>query len=232
MKIIKDIKLKVDEEEVLRYQGYSRNKIKEPNGVILQINQEEIERGYNLFNPQGIYYPVKVKEISFIEEKIDFEKNLFLHFNASIINLLKGIDHLVFGIVTIGNALEEKVSELFTQGEYSRAIALDAVGTTAVEDLSRYLRNFTCQEAKNQNLQVTRHFSPGYSGWDIEEQKNIFKIVPAQKIKVSLTDSCMMIPKKSLSWVIGVGEKIIDSTKEDDICQTCPAINCQYRKNI
>lgn len=39
MKIIKDIKLKIDEEEVLRYQGYSKNKVKIPNEVILQITQ-------------------------------------------------------------------------------------------------------------------------------------------------------------------------------------------------
>ena len=54
MKIIKDIKLKINEEDVLRYQGYSKNKAKKPNEVILQITREEIVRGYSLFKPKGI----------------------------------------------------------------------------------------------------------------------------------------------------------------------------------
>ncbi|GAF68821.1 unnamed protein product, partial [marine sediment metagenome] len=31
MKIIKDIKLNIDKEEVLRYQGYSKKRVKKPN---------------------------------------------------------------------------------------------------------------------------------------------------------------------------------------------------------
>jgi len=54
MKIIKDIKLNIDEEEVLRYQGYSKRKVKTPNQNILQIIEEEINRGYNLFR-SGYY---------------------------------------------------------------------------------------------------------------------------------------------------------------------------------
>lgn len=55
MKIIKDIKLNIDREKVLRYQGDSTKKIKTPNQNILQITEEEINRGYTLFKPQVIY---------------------------------------------------------------------------------------------------------------------------------------------------------------------------------
>ncbi len=53
MKIIKDLKLDLDKEEILRYQGYSRKKVKEPNQNILRITEEEINRGYSLFKPAG-----------------------------------------------------------------------------------------------------------------------------------------------------------------------------------
>jgi len=42
----------------------------------------------------------------------------------------------------------------------------------------------------------------------------------------------MMVPKKSLSWAMGVGENIITPSKKDDSCQICQAINCQYRKKF
>ncbi len=232
MKIIKNIKLKIDEEEVLRYQGCHDSKLKKVNKTIMKITREEIERSYNLFEPKGIYSPIKIKQISFSGERVDLKNGFSLCFSNSIINLLKGTNYLVLGVATIGSSLENKVSEFFTQGEYPRAIALDAVGTVAVESLSKYIENLICQEAKEQYFKTTRYFSPGYGDWDINQQKIIFQIIPADKIGVKLTESCMMVPKKSLSWAMGTGENIITPSKKDDSCQICQAINCQYRKEF
>ncbi|HAJ33946.1 MAG TPA: hypothetical protein DCK79_11455 [Candidatus Atribacteria bacterium] len=232
MKIIKNIKLKIDEEEVLRYQGYSKNKVKKPSKVILQITKEEIVRSYGLFKPKGIFSPVKIKQISFSDGRVDLKNGFSLNFSNSIINLLKGTSYLVLGVVTIGSSLENKVSEFFTQGEYPRAVALDAVGTVAVESLSRDIRNLVCQEAKKQYFKTTRYFSPGYGDWDISQQKDIFKIIPTNKIGVSLTESCMILPRKSLSWIMSIGKGVIISSKERDACKICKLKNCQYRKTF
>lgn len=231
MKIIKNIKLKINEEEVLRYQGYHRNKAGETSEIIFQITREEIEQSYCLFEPKGIYSKVMIKNIS-SEGRINLENGLCLEINNSMLNLLKGTSYLAFGLSTIGNHLEEKVAELFAQNEYPKAIALDAVGTVASKFLSNYIKSLICQEAKEQNFQTTKHFIPGTTEWDISQQKNIFEIIPADKIGVRLTESYMMIPKKSLSWVIGIGKEIIITSKENDSCKICLAENCQFRKNI
>jgi len=231
MKIIKNIKLKIDEEEVLRYQGYHRNKAGKTGEIILETTRKEIEQGYCLFEPKGIYSKVMIKNIS-SEGRINLENGLHLEINNSMLNLLRGTSYLAFGLSTIGNHLEEKVAELFAKNEYPKAIALDAVGTVASRFLSQYIRSVVCQEAKEQNLQTTKYFTPGTFEWDINQQKNIFKIIPADKIGVKLTESCMMVPKKSLSWAMGAGENIITPSRKDDSCQICQAINCQYRKKF
>jgi len=231
MKIIKNIKLKIDEEEVLRYLGYHRNKAGETSEIILQITREEIEQGYCLFEPKGIYSKVMIKNIS-SEGRINLENGLCLEINNSMLNLLKGTSYLAFGLSTIGNQLEEKVAELFAKNEYPKAMALDVVGTVASKFLSNYVKSLICQEAKEQNFQTTKYFSPGSGDWNISQQKNIFQIIPAGKIGVKLTESYMMIPKKSLSWVIGMGKEIIIPSKGDDSCKTCLAENCQFRKTF
>ena len=231
MKIIKDIKLKINEEEVLRYQGYHPNKAGETNEIILQITREEIEQSYCFFEPRGIYSKVMIKNIS-SEGRINLENGLYLETNNSMINLLRGTSYLAFGLSTVGNHLEEKVAELFAKNEYPKAIALDAVGTVASKFLSNYIKSLVCQEAKEQNFQTTKYFSPGSGDWDIHQQKNIFQIIPADKIGVKLTESYMMVPKKSLSWVIGIGKEIIIPSKGDDSCKTCLAENCQFRKTF
>ncbi|GAH24444.1 unnamed protein product [marine sediment metagenome] len=231
MKIIKNIKLKIDEEEVLRYQGYHRNKAGKTDEMILETTRKEIEQGYCLFEPKGIYSKLMIRNIS-SEGRINLENGLYLETNNSMINLLRGTSYLAFGLSTVGNSLEDKISEFFTNKEYSRGLALDAVGTVAVRYLSRHVRSIICKEAKEQNLQTTKHFTPGTAEWDISQQKNIFEIIPADKIGVRLTESYMMIPKKSLSWVIGIGKEIIITSKENDSCKTCLAENCPFRKTF
>jgi len=102
MKIIKNIKLKINEEEVLRYQGYHHNKAGETSEIILQITREEIEQSYCLFEPKGIYSKVMIKNIS-LEGRINLENGLCLEINNSMLNLLKGTSYLAFGLSTIGN---------------------------------------------------------------------------------------------------------------------------------
>jgi len=117
---VKDIRIKIDEEEVLRYQGYHRNETEKTSEIILQITREEIEQGYHLFEPKVIYSKVMVKKIT-SEGRINLENGFSLDFSNLIINLLKGSSYLVLGVVTIGSSLENKVSEFFSQGEYPRA---------------------------------------------------------------------------------------------------------------
>ncbi len=232
MKIIKNIKLKIDEKEVLRYQGYHHYKAKKTNEIIMQITREEIKQGYKLSKPQSIYSKLTIRNIS-SEGRINLENGLHLEINNSMLNLLRGTSYLAFGLSTIGNNLEEKVAELFAKNEYPKAIALDAVGTVASKFLSNYIQSLIYQKAKEQNFQTTKYFNPGSGDWNINQQKNIFRIIPADKIGVKLTESYMMVPKKSLSWVIGIGKEIIIPSKgEGHSCKTCQAENCQFRKTL
>jgi len=228
MKIIKNIKFNIDREEVLRYQGYSKKKVKKPNQNILRITDEEINRGYNLFKPQGIYSLIKIACFT-SRGRINLENELVFRFSKSVINQLKGASHLLVGVVTIGDFLEKKVSELFSQGEYPRALALDAVGTVAVEDFSWGVRKLARQEVKEQDFKTSRHFSPGYGDWEVSQQDIIFKSIPADNIGVWLTKGCMMSPQKSLSWIIGVGEEMIISSEEDNNCGNCQCECCNYK---
>ena len=228
MKIIKDIKLNIDREEVLRYQGYSKKRVKKPNQNILRITEEEINRGYSLFKLRGIYSLIKI--ISFVSKgKINLENELVFRFSKSVNNQLKEASHLLVGVVTIGDFLEKKVSELFSQGEYPRALALDAVGTVAVEDFSRRVRKLARQEVKEQGFKTSRHFSPGYGGWEVSQQEIIFKSIPADNIGVRLTKGYMMLPQKSLSWVIGAGKEMIIFSEEDNNCGNCQFKCCNYK---
>ncbi len=46
--------------------------------------------------------------------------------------------------------------------------------------------------AKEKKLQATKHFTPGTTEWDIDQQQNIFNMIPTHKIGVKLNESFMM----------------------------------------
>lgn len=236
IKIINDVKLNIVITEVLRYQGYKLNKENRIPPNIMQIVEEEIEHGYELLTPQGIYRLLEINKFISPEE-IELKDGYILKFPQKMTRLLQFAHHLLVGVVTIGDLLEKEVSTLISHKDFPRALALDAVGTVAVEDLSRKIRELASQEIKKYGFGTGKHFSPGYDGWDITQQKVIFDLIPTSNIGVILTEGCMMIPRKSLSWLIGAGprqgEERLNSSNDESYynCKHCQLKSCQFRWN-
>ena len=58
---------------------------------------------------------------------------------------------------------------------------------------------------KEQGLVLRRRYSPGYFDLDISEQKKIFALLDITKrIGLTLSDTCQMIPTKSVTAIIGI----------------------------
>lgn len=60
-----------------------------------------------------------------------------------------------------------------------------------------------------------------------EGQKQIFSLVEAAEVGVTLTPSFQMIPRKSASLVIGLGADITDAGKPCNYCSLCSASRYQ-----
>ena len=107
-------------------------------------------------------------------------------------------------------------------------VALDALGSAAVSLLASALCERLGEEAKAHGLGTTTPFSPGQVGWPLASgQAQIFGLVDAKPIGVRLTEGYMMLPRKSTSLVVGIGE---DLERLGDPCDYCNmATTCRYR---
>ena len=71
-------------------------------------------------------------------------------------------------------------------------------------------------------------FSPGYGDWALEEQKILFPVLDcAHTIGLTLTESCMMAPVKSVTAVMAITE---DAIRENHKCQYCNKTDCEFRQ--
>jgi len=68
--------------------------------------------------------------------------------------------------------------------------------------------------------------SPGYCGWDVEDQHRLFDLLGEGFLDVHLTDAALMVPLKSVSGVIGIGA---GAEWHDYPCATCPEEGCPTR---
>jgi hypothetical protein len=75
---------------------------------------------------------------------------------------------------------------------------------------------------------MTNRFSPGYCGWNVKDQFTLFSFFPEKFCGIELTDSALMVPVKSVSGIIGLGENV---QKKAYPCDVCTMQNC-YRRGI
>ncbi len=73
-------------------------------------------------------------------------------------------------------------------------------------------------------------YSPGYCGWDLSGQRQLFAQLQPDAIGISLNDSCLMQPMKSVSGVFVAGEgEIHEFVNEYDFCSLCTTMACRRR---
>lgn len=152
----------------------------------------------------------------------------------SIVSHLAQCQKIAILAVTIGKQLETQVAHLFSAGTYTAGLLLDAAGTTAVEAAANKVNQLIAVQAAKDGFSTVFRFSPGYGDWDIAIQPTILELAGGSAIRMETAPSCMLIPRKSITAVIGL---YVSGIKEatpagchGHTCTCCSQPNCFARK--
>ncbi len=226
MPVIRDIPLSLKTKEVLRREGFrEHSKIRpEIKNLILEL-LASVESAH-LLEPAAAYEIHSITEMS--HSQVSLGGNLVVH-GPLLPSLLPEAKELAAVVCTIGPRLEKQVTNYFNQDEPLQGVLLDGIGSAAVDSLTEEVCTFMTAEASSRGYQASSPVSPGMPGLPITEQWQLLKMVPAQKIGVSLTSSGTMVPRKSASMVIGIGPQMKTWTRAE-VCGRCSlAKSCPYR---
>ena len=171
---------------------------------------------------------VKKDILSLEPGSIEIEKDIKF-MTKELANHLKGASQIYIYVVTIGKSIENAATECMKSGDPLTGYLLDRTGSFAVESLAKNTEYAIRKALALQNLSVSMRFSPGYCDWPIEEQFKLAKLIDFQKAGVTLSENCMMIPKKSISAIVGIGPKEL-FTKIQSPCTVCNMKVCDYRR--
>jgi hypothetical protein len=141
---------------------------------------------------------------------------------------LHAAQSVVVAVCSIGPALEEAASECFS-ADPVLGVALDALGSAAVDLLGTTMCQRVDAAAEAEGLRTSVPLSPGLLGWPVAAgQRQIFALLGTAPAGVFLTEGSMMVPKKSTSIVIGIGTDVEHAGESCDYCSM--AATCRFRE--
>ena len=93
-------------------------------------------------------------------------------------------------------------------GDLMEAFIADGIGSALAEEIVSYGQSEVERLLGYWDLKVSNSYSPGYCDWNVQEQRQFFSLLPENFCKVVLTESCLMLPIKSVSTLMGAGMSI------------------------
>lgn len=213
MKTVTPVEVNIDRDEVCRRLGYQN---RSPSAATLSLIDSQIAKAYKLIKP---IYTYELKAIEEVRGQDILVEDSLVFTSKTVSYVLSDCRWAAVYLATIGKELDEEMAELMEKGEMLEATILDAVGTQAVAQTLYKLRDIVKGIAKANQCQATVQYAPGYCDWDISQQKVLFQAIDSTSLSVRLTESCLMMPQKSVSGVIGIGK--FDTTKPPPCLVVC-----------
>ena len=144
-----------------------------------------------------------------------------------ILRQLRGSEAFALFVCTSGLEFETYQHRLKEQGDMVRVFIADALGSVIAEKCADQMEKALQESIGKLGWKHTNRFSPGYCGWHVSQQQLLFPLFQGHTCGVKLTDSSLMIPIKSVSGIIGLGEKV---RKLEYTCGLCDFKQCYKRK--
>ena len=208
--------------EAARYLGYGKHAVDEPTKNLIMEQLSELSKASNVKSVYQ-YFPCLVENESRV--KIGTMEIRSKHLAKN----LKGCkEAAIFGI-TLGTGVDLLIRRTMVT-DMAKALVTQASAAVLLEEACDELQEKIRKEKSEEQLWIRPRFSPGYGDFDIHHQKDILRMLDThKKIGLSMTDSYMLTPTKSVTALIGICEEEMQCHKTG--CESCTKMDCQYRRN-
>ncbi|MEY8336522.1 vitamin B12 dependent-methionine synthase activation domain-containing protein [Lachnospiraceae bacterium 62-35] len=208
--------------ETRRYLGYGKGKADEAVEKLMESCLEEL---FSTASPRSLCrefclsLPEKDNQViteAFTAESGNLKKNL------------KDCKAILLFAATLGASVD-KLIQRYERICMSRAVVLQAAAAALIEEYCDEENQRWKQEYEEKGWYLRPRFSPGYGDFSLECQRDILNALEAGKrIGLTLTDSLLMVPSKSVTAIIGLSRR--PSACILSGCEVCEKKDCIYRR--
>ena len=148
--------------------------------------------------------------------------------SVSLRDHLAGCEEVLLLGATVGLELDRLINR-YSRVAPAKALMLQAIGAERIEALCDSYCDQLAQQEEQRGRYLRSRFSPGYGDLPLAMQRELFRVLDCPgKIGLTLNDSMMMSPSKSVTALIGIGEERVECGAEK--CAACKNYDCVYRK--
>lgn len=211
----------MNKNEVFRYLGYRGQEI---DDFTNSETDAMIELCENIVKTKFIY---KIFDVS-VKDKIYLKNSELILDGTDIYNHLKEAKKCAVLACTLGAEAERELLKL-SKTNLLRSVIFDAVCTARIEETADECEEKIKEYAKENGYFTNFRYSPGYGDFPLDMQKSLISALEAEKrIGLTVTDNFLMIPRKSVTAVIGLFN--IEQQKNEEKCEVCSMRHtCKYK---
>jgi hypothetical protein len=192
--------------------------------TVQSILDQSRELFMNSARPLGLYQSLSAQQFDEVYEGAGENEE-----DTPLEHVVEDAVALALFAVTLGDDISVRISALFDGGELAEGYILDQVASFAADELAAIAGRRFQSESTHDGLAVLP-YSPGYCGWHVSGQRALFAHLGPEEIGISLNESCLMHPMKSVSGVLvlaPVGAH--EFSPSFPCCATCTTLACQER---
>jgi hypothetical protein len=216
----KDLKLSSSQIETVL--GY---KVGEDRELVTSLIEEILAESRDISNIKAQFTVFNDIQFDDNSKSVEIDKIKF-QIKKIVFGQVKKSDSIAVFLCTAGEEIEIRSRKAMQERDFLKGYIYDVVGSEIVEAAADLMQAELEKSMLDSGEKITNRYSPGYCGWDVEEQHKLFKLMPENYCGIKLTPSALMDPVKSISGIIGIGK---DVKNNPYICRLCNQNDCVYR---
>lgn len=175
--------------------------------------------------PQGLWQPITAADFAAVhvgEGGNDADTPLE--------EVLEDARVLALFAATMGELVSNRIMALFAAGEVAEGYLLDQVASFAADEMAQEAARHFALEHGAGAAEGVLPYSPGYCGWNVSGQRALFARLAPAEIGITLNESCLMQPIKSVSGVLVLAPlEAHDVSPSFPCCASCATLECRER---
>ena len=215
--------LKLDVPQVERTMGYKSGESDEVLAELIGAALGEAEQVCHIKAElrifRGVSFNGEDKTVRIEDEVFDLKKIVYSQIRKS--------EAVAVFLATAGDRLGIMSRQAMKEGDLLKGYVYDIIGSEVADGAAGIMQDELEKTIKAGGEKITNRYSPGYCGWNVAEQHKLFRLMPANFCGISLNDSALMSPEKSVSGFIGIGREV---RFNDYTCGLCDMEDCIYRR--
>ena len=209
-----------DRQEILRYAG-----AKAADPGLLSLLEETLTEAAPLLSPKLCFRTLPASS-----EGPAVDLGFADVHSEKLSQLLSGCSRAVVFAATLGIGPDRLIAR-YGRVSPAKALLLQAIGTERIEALCDAFCRDLEHSSASEGLHTTSRFSPGYGDLPLSFQQDLFRILDCPRtIGLSLNESLLMSPSKSVTAILGLGPGCRQLPGHN--CARCEKTDCIHRRTL